>query len=127
MKPADHIELLSGLCVVWGGLTIVIGLSTLALGAGATVLAITSQPGGSEAAAGFTAAVFVALACIALLWGAAHVAVGRGLRRQESRARLAAIMLGVVDLLILPFGTALGSYALWVLLGESRRKAFVGE
>jgi hypothetical protein len=126
VKPSDHVELVSALCIVWGGLTVIIGLSTLALGAGAVALTLTAEAGSSEVAAGLTAAVFVGLAVIALLWGAAHVAVGRGLRQEQVRARHAAIMLAVVDLLILPYGTALGAYALWVLLGESRRRQFMG-
>jgi hypothetical protein len=35
-------------------------------------------------------------------------------------------MLGSVDLLLLPYGTALGAYALWVLLNE-RGKALFAE
>ena len=35
-----------------------------------------------------------------------------------------ALSLGAVDLLLLPYGTALGSYALWVLLNEDRKKMF---
>ena len=37
---------------------------------------------------------------------------------------LAALMLGSVDLLLLPYGTALGSYGLWVLLSEDAKKQF---
>ena len=34
-------------------------------------------------------------------------------------------MVGSIDLLLLPYGTALGCYALWVLLSE-RAKALFG-
>jgi hypothetical protein len=124
VKPSDHVDLLGVLFSLWGCLTLIIGLSTLALGVGALVLATTSATVGSDVGAGLTATVFMVLALIAVAWGAVHVVVGRGLRRHVLRARLAAIVLGVVDLLILPYGTALGGYALWVLLGESRRKMF---
>jgi hypothetical protein len=33
-------------------------------------------------------------------------------------------MLGAVDLLLLPYGTALGAYALWVLLNEEGKSLF---
>jgi hypothetical protein len=33
-------------------------------------------------------------------------------------------MLGSVDLLLLPYGTVLGSYALWTLLREDAKKLF---
>ena len=35
-----------------------------------------------------------------------------------------ALMLGSVDLLLLPYGTALGVYALWVLLNEEGKALF---
>jgi len=35
-----------------------------------------------------------------------------------------ALMLGSVDLLLLPYGTALGIYALWVLLSEGGKRLF---
>src|SRR6478752_603955 len=51
--------------------------------------------------------------------------IGVLLRRHRHRARLAALMVGSIDLLLLPYGTALGCYALWVLLSE-RGKALFG-
>ena len=65
------------------------------------------------------------LGVIAILWGVAHVAVGVPLRRRRHWSRLVALMLGSVDLLLLPYGTALGAYALWVLLREDGKKLFV--
>jgi hypothetical protein len=52
------------------------------------------------------------------------VVVGVPLRRHRSWSRLIALMLGSVDLLLLPYGTALGAYALWVLLNEQGKKVF---
>ena len=50
-----------------------------------------------------------------------HVAIGLLVRRRRHWSRLAAILLGSVDLLLLPYGTALGVYALWVLLREDSK------
>ena len=75
-----------------------------------------------QVAAGLTAAAFTTLALIAIIWGAAHVVVGVPLRRR-AWARLLALMLGSVDLVLLPYGTALGVYALWVLLNETGQEA----
>ena len=46
------------------------------------------------------------------------------LRRHRHWARLGALMLGSVDLLLLPYGTVLGAYALWTLLREDAKKLF---
>jgi hypothetical protein len=122
----SQVDFLGVLFVVWGLLTVVVGLSTLALGVGAVALiASAARSGGSQVAAGITAAAFTALAFIAMLWGAAHVVVGLPLRRYAPWSRLIALMLGSVDLLLLPYGTALGVYALYVLLNEKGKTLFV--
>jgi hypothetical protein len=121
----SHVDFVGVLFVVWGLLTALVGVSTLALGVGAVTLLASSSRGGQVAAA-LTAAAFTALAVIAIVWGAAHVLVGLPLRRREPWARLAALMVGSVDLLLLPYGTALGAYTLWVLLNE-RGKALFAE
>ncbi|MGH9141899.1 MAG: hypothetical protein ACRD2I_12270 [Vicinamibacterales bacterium] len=122
----SHVDFLGVLFIVWGLLTIVVGLSTLALGVGAVALITSASRGsGGEVAAGITAAAFTTLALIAILWGAAHVTVGVPLRRYTPWARLLALMLGSVDLLLLPYGTALGVYALYVLLREDGKRLFV--
>jgi hypothetical protein len=118
-----HVEFLGVLFIVWGVLTTLIGLSTLALGVGAVAL-LTSSSRPSSFAAEFTAAAFTALAIIAIVWGLAHVAVGVPLRRHRHWSRMGALMLGSVDLLLLPYGTALGIYALWALLREEGKKLF---
>ena len=122
--PATHVDFVSILFIIWGALTAVVGLSTLALGVGAVSLA-TSHSNNGHVAAGLTAAVFITLAVIAILWGVGHVCIGVPLRRRSPRARLLAILAGSIDLILLPFGTPLGVYALWVLLNE-RGKALFG-
>ena len=111
--------------IVWGALTTIVGLSTLALGvAAAALFASANGEGGGQFAAGLTAATFTALAMIAILWGLMHVAVGVPLRRRRHWSRLGALMLGSVDLALLPYGTALGAYTLWTLLSEDGKRLF---
>jgi hypothetical protein len=119
-----HVDFVGVLFVVWGVLTALIGLSTLALGVGAASLA-TSVNRPAHMAAGVTAVAFISLAIIAIVWGSGHVWLGVLLRRHHHRARLVALMVGSIDLLLLPYGTALGCYTLWVLLSE-RAKALFG-
>jgi hypothetical protein len=118
--------LLGILFIIWGVLTTLVGLSTLALGVAAVALiTAASRGGGSQVAAGLAAAAFTTLALIAIVWGAAHVVVGVPLRRRQPWARLIALMLGSVDLLLPPYGTAVGLYALWVLLSEDGKNLFL--
>jgi hypothetical protein len=123
---ASHVDFVGVLFIIWGVLTTLVGVSTLALGVGAVALITSASRGGSsgQVAAGLTAAVFTALAVIAILWGVVHVVVGVPLRRRRHWTRVIALMLGSVDLLLLPYGTALGCYALWVLLNEETKRMF---
>jgi hypothetical protein len=122
--PAQ-VDFLGVLFIVWGLLTTLVGVSTLALGVGAFALITSAANGEGHVAAGVAAAIFITLAFIAIVWGAAHVVVGVPLRRRRSWARLMALALASVDLLLLPYGTALGIYALWVLLSEGGKRLFV--
>jgi hypothetical protein len=122
-----HVDFVGVLFIVWGVLTTLVGLSTLALGVSAVALIASASRGGGggQVAAGVTAVVFTALALAAIIWGVVHIAVGVPLRQRKPWARLVALMLGGVDLLLLPYGTALGVYTLWVLLNEEGKSLFV--
>jgi hypothetical protein len=123
---SSHVDFVGVLFVVWGLLTTLVGVSTLALGVGAVALITSASRGGGGGAfaAGVTAALFTTLAIIAIVWGSAHVVVGVPLRRRRPWARIIALVLGSVDLLLLPYGTALGVYALYVLLNEKGKALF---
>jgi len=126
-----HVDFVGILLIIWGVLTALIGLSMLSLGVGAVAILASANragapagPGNVAVAAGLTAATFGTLAIIAIIWGAAHVAVGVPLRRRRPLARILALTLGAVDIVLLPYGTALGCYAMWVLLNEEGKELF---
>ena len=122
---SSHVNFVGVLFIIWGLLTALIGVSTLSLAVAAIALITSAAHGsGPQVAAGLTAAAFTTLAVIAILWGVAHVLVGVPLRRHKPWSRLIALALGSVDLLLLPYGTALGCYALWTLLSEEGKKVF---
>lgn len=54
-----------------------------------------------------------------LLMGAGGILVGWGLMQHQPWARVTAIVLGVLSLFHPPFGTAMGIYTLWVLVGDN--------
>jgi len=123
---ASQVDFVGVLFIVWGVLTTLVGVSTLALGVGAAAIIASASRGGrgAQLAAGLTAVAFTTLAVIAIVWGVGHILIGIPLRRRRPWARLLALMLGSVDLLLLPYGTALGCYTLWVLLNEEAKKLF---
>jgi hypothetical protein len=120
-----HVDILGLLYVVWGSLFLLAGAIVLALMLGAVALLQYAAAGEvSGLAAGLTAAMFGTLAVIAVAWGGIHASAGLALRRHESWSRTVALMFAVLDLALLPFGTALGIYALWVLLNDEARAQF---
>ena len=124
-SPEAHVDLVGVLFIVWGGLTILIGVCTLALGlAAASLISDGADVGRSQIAAGFVTAMFITFALLAVAGGSAHTSVGLLVRRRRHWSRLAALLLGSVDLLLLPFGTALGFYTLFVLLRDDTKRQF---
>jgi hypothetical protein len=119
-----HLAILALLVRLWGALALLIGLSLLLLSAGA--LAILFDPNAQPVAfaAGLTAGTFALLGSFTLIWGGGHVWAGGRLARRDPIGRVLTLALALVNLLILPFGTALGSYALWVLLTNEGRRLF---
>jgi len=117
-----HLTLLAVLQRVWGALGLLLAASTFMLAAGAVAIGVTT--GGGEMAAGMTAAAFGACALALLAAGGANYWAGRAMHRRQPNGRLAALALGVPNLFVLPFGTALAIYAFWVLLHNETREAF---
>jgi len=101
-----------------------IGMALLLLAVGA--LAILFSPDGRSVtfAAGLTMTAFAVMGAVALAWGAAHVGASVLLRQHQPAGRILTLGLALVNLLVLPFGTALGAYALWILLANDGRRLF---
>jgi hypothetical protein len=118
-----HLHLLGILQLVWGAIGLLLGASMLLLAIGA--IAIGVSPGSDPIAAGVTAGAFVVFAVALLAGGGANAWAGGELRRNRPRGRLTVLWLGALNLFVLPFGTALGIYAFWVLLHNQTRAAFV--
>jgi hypothetical protein len=119
-----HVRLLGILASIWGALATLVGLSMLLLAIGALALVADPDAETVSFAAGLTAAVFVSIGIFSLLWGMAHIWVATLLRRRSALGRVVMLGLAVVNLLVFPFGTALGAYALWILLTNDGRRLF---
>jgi hypothetical protein len=121
---ARHVDLLGVLATLWGWLAMLVGVSMLLLAAGAVAAVIDPLGATMGFAAGLTAAVFALIGAFALVWGGAHAWAAVLLKRRRPLGRMVSLGLAVVDLLVLPFGTAFGAYALWVLLTNDGRRLF---
>ena len=109
--------------MIWGAIGLLLGVSTLMLAIGAIAIGLGSRTEGLSAAA--TAAVFGVFSLALLLGGVVNAWAGAALRRHQPSGRLVTLGLAVPNLFVLPFGTALGVYAFWVLLHEETRRMFI--
>ena len=117
-----HIDVLGLMHMVWGVFGVLTGLSLVILATGThAALAVGGSIGAGPRAAVWLMAVAGVLMITA---GLAWFTAGRHLRRLETRARWWAIVLAIPNLLVIPFGTALGIYTFWVLLNNDARAAF---
>ena len=122
-----HVRFLAILYSLWGALFGLAGVALLILAAGAATLAWAPAQGGAGRvgiAASLTAATFLVLGVLSALWASVHLWCGARVRRHEPWGRMLALGLAVLNLLLLPFGTALGAYAMWVLLTQEGRHLF---
>lgn len=120
-----HVRLLGILASIWGALATLVGVSMLLLAGGALAIVADPEAAAVSFAAGLTASIFASIGAFSLVWGVAHIWVATRLRRRHALGRVIMLGLGVVNLLMFPFGTALGAYALWVLLTNEGRRLFV--
>jgi hypothetical protein len=119
-----HVNLLGILETLWGALAMLVGVSMLLLAAGALSELLAPAANRVDFAASLTAAMFVLIGVFALVWGGAHVWAAMLMKRRRPLGRVLSLALAVVNLLVLPFGTAFGAYALWVLLRDEGRRLF---
>ena len=121
-----HVDLVGVLYVVWGGTSLLVSVSLLSIGVAAAAIGAAGGTGGPDQTftAGLVAAAFFTLSAAGFLFGAAHVWIGTRLRRFREWARTFAILFAIVNLVIPPFGTALGVYALWALLHRGAKPLF---
>ena len=123
-----HVDVLGILFIVYGIFNSLIGLMILALymGMGA-VMGIAGGSSGDEemiVIGGIMGVVGLLTGCLVLVFSLPGIVAGLGLRRRAGWARIVAIVVGAMSIMSIPFGTALGIYALVVLLDKEVGEAF---
>jgi hypothetical protein len=112
-----------------GRLHVLLGAFAALCGMGLAVLSAGTRAGAGDLGLEHDASspgVWILGVCGGLLivGGVALVMAGRALDRRSAGGRLAALLLAVPNLAMVPFGTALSVYAFWVLLNDEARQEF---
>jgi hypothetical protein len=119
-----HVSLLGILASLWGIVAAIIGVSMLLLSAGALAELLAPLEASVSFAAGLAAVSFALFGVFALAFGGAHIWAAALLRGHQPLGRILMLALALANLLVIPFGTALGVYALWVLLTNDAHRLF---
>lgn len=122
---AQHVKALGILHIIFGCLGLMVGLGLFLLFGGIAGLAGANSHAGDALIAipilgGLGLVIFLAIALISL----PGIIAGWGLLSFQPWARILTIVLSCIELLHIPFGTALGVYGLWVLLSNDGQALF---
>lgn len=117
-RVARHTHLLGILWIAYSALTLVAGFACLMVAH--TIfgpLGLPSMPGGGPPV--FVRGIIFWVGVALMVKGGIGIFAGVGLLQREAWARVLTIVLGVISLFSVPFGTALGVYTLWVLMSPN--------
>jgi len=113
-----HVRTLGYLYIIFAAILALIGACMFLVIGGSGLFS------GDRHAALITGGVGLFVAMIFLLIAIPAFIAGWGLLRFRPWARVLAIVVGVLNILNFPFGTALGVYTLWVLLNAETQPLF---
>lgn len=120
-----HVKILGILHIVFGILGILVALGMLMLFGGLAGLAgSAAEPDDRVVGMGILGAIGFFVFIVILVLSLPGLISGIGLVQLRSWARILGIIISALDLLNVPFGTALGIYGLWVLLSNETEAIF---
>ena len=106
-----HITLLGVFHIVYHALGLVIGIGMISLLT--WVVHFVGEPQVSS-----ILGMVMSIIGFFLILAIPGIIAGVGLRKKRPWARIFALVIGIIDLLDIPLGTALGAYTIWVLMSD---------
>jgi len=119
-----HVRVLGILHIVLGALGILGAIVVLGVFGGIAGIVGVSGDADAHTAVPILGIVAGAISVLVLVLSLPGVIAGIGLLQYREWARIVTIVLSALDLLNVPFGTALGVYGLWVLLNQETVRLF---
>lgn len=113
-----HISILGGLYITFSAITLIAAIIVFLAIAGGGLIS------GDELAIAITTTIASIIASLLVLISAPGIICGIGLLKQRPWSRIFALILGAINLINIPFGTALGIYTLWILMKPESEDIF---
>jgi hypothetical protein len=111
---------------ILGVIYVILGLLHLLLAGGILVLMVgIGAAAGDRQTAWIIGGVGMTVATVIAVLSIPTIVTGIGLQRFRPWSRIVALMLAIFNLFSFPIGTAVGIYALWVLLHERTEQLFI--
>ena len=123
----DHVRILAYLNIVFGALGLLAAVVVLFIFGGIAGIVGAAAPHNPDAlhvAVPVLGIIGMVVCVIILLVSLPGIILGAGLLKLQPWARILGIVLSALNLLNVPFGTALGIYGLWVLLQQETERLF---
>jgi hypothetical protein len=118
MKMEKHVTVVAALNIGFGFLGLFIGLIVFVAVAGGGILS------GDPEAIAITSIVGTGVAAFFLITSLPEIIGGFGLLKKKEWARILILIVACLDLLLIPIGTIIGIYELWVLLQDETIRLF---
>lgn len=118
MEKEKHITILGILHIALGAIVLFTGLMGFAFLTGIGVLSGDTSAMGILGFIGTIAVMFMGVLALP------EILAGAGLLQRREWGRILAIVVGIFNLIDIPFGTALGVYTLWVLMDNNIKSFF---
>jgi len=121
-RVARHAHLLGILWIAYSAVSLIGGVILMIVSH--TIFGpfgLPRMPGGPPM---FIRPLLSAIAIVLMCKAALGIGAGLGLLQRQDWGRILAIVLGVISLINIPFGTALGIYTLWVLVSPGADKEY---
>jgi hypothetical protein len=121
-----HVKVLGVLYLALSALSLCAALFLMvAIGGAAGIVGAAADPGDAAIAIPILGIAGTALVGFLLLLALPGLVTGWGLLNRKPWARILGLVLSVLNLLNIPFGTVLGVYGLWVLLNKDTERLFL--
>jgi hypothetical protein len=118
MNMEKHVTFVAVINIAFGFLGIFLGIILFVILVGAGIISKDPE------ALTITSIVGIAVGFFLILTSIPEVIGGFGLLKRRPWARVLVLIIAVLDLFMIPIGTIIGVYELWVLLNEETARLF---
>ncbi len=118
MSKQNHITLLGVLHIARGAFVLLVGVLLFAI---LTGIGVISEDNTALGVLGF---IGTALMILFVALAVPSVIAGIGVLMRREWGRIMALVVGILSLIDIPIGTAIGVYSIWVLMNDETRRLF---